>query len=75
MMDDQDAVAIARQPRYWGFLIAAAYFLVVGIAYLAASVIFSGVFQGIVLVPLLLFGGGFVALWWYSGSVSDHDAP
>ena len=27
----------------------------------------SGAFQWIVLVPTLLLGGGFLAMWWFSG--------
>ena len=67
-MDDQDNPESVKQPRYWGFLVAAVYVLVMGIGYIAFGALVSGIFQGIVLVPTLLFGGGFLAMWWYSGS-------
>ena len=54
-----------KQPRYWGFLLAAGYILAMGISYLVFVAI-SGAFQGIVLAPTLLLGVGFIAMWWYS---------
>ena len=60
-----DAVLTMRR-RYLGFLLAAGYFLFVGFSYLILTAV-GGAFQGIVLVPTLILGGGFLAMWWYSG--------
>lgn len=65
LLDIGDAT-LATRDRYPAFLIAACFFLVIGVAYLTATAV-AGSFQGIVLVPTLLFGGGFLAMWWYSG--------
>lgn len=65
LVDVGDAV-LARRHRYLGFLLAAGYFLVIGVSYLIATAV-AGAFQGIVLVPTVLLGGGFLAMWWYSG--------
>ena len=65
MRDVGDAV-LENQPRYHGFLFPAGFFLVIGFAYFIATAV-AGAFQPIVLVPTLLLGGGFLALWWYSG--------
>ena len=65
LQDVGDAV-LARRHRYLGFFLAAGYFLVSGAAYLFATAV-AGAFHGIVLVPTLLLGGGFLAMWWYSG--------
>ena len=74
-MDDKTP-EIAKQPRDWGFLVAAVFVLGVGITYFVVGAILSGVvfLQGIVVVSILMISGGFLAMWWYSGSVeSDPD--
>jgi len=65
-LQDAGTAEVAMQPRYPAFLLATGYFFVIGISYLIATAV-AGSFQGIVLVPVLLFGGGFLAMWWYSG--------
>ena len=65
-LQDVGDAELAKQPRYHVFLLPAGYFLVIGFAYFIATAI-AGAFQPIVLVPTLLLGGGFLALWWYSG--------
>ena len=65
LLDVGDAV-LARQHRYLGFLVVAGHFIVIGVAWLIATAV-AGAFQGIVMVPTLLFGGGFLAMWWYFG--------
>ena len=65
-LQDVGNAEIAKQPRYHAFLLPAGYFLVIGISYFIATAI-AGAFQGIVLVPTLLLGGGFLAMWCYSG--------
>ena len=65
LLNVDDAVMVRRN-RYFGFLLVAGYFLITGISYFIAMAI-SGAFQWIVLVPTLLLGGGFLAMWWYSG--------
>ncbi|MFQ6028846.1 MAG: hypothetical protein ACE5Q6_15290 [Dehalococcoidia bacterium] len=65
-LQDVGTAEVVKQPRYHGSLLAAGYFFVIGIAYLIATFV-AGSFQGIVLVPTLVLGGGFLALWWYSG--------
>ena len=65
-LQDVGTAEVAKQPRYHAFLLAAGYIYVIGISYVVAMSV-AGAFQGIVLVPTLLFGGGFLAMWWYSG--------
>jgi len=65
LLDVGDAV-MARRNRYIAFLLVAGYFLIIGVSYLIATAM-AGAFQGIVLVPTLLLGGGFLVMWWYSG--------
>ena len=60
---------LAKKPRYHVFLLPAGYFLVMGFAYFIA-VALAGAFQPIVLVPTLLLGGLFIAMWWTSGGDS-----
>ena len=69
MMDDSDN--LAKQPRYLGFLLAAVYVFAVGVAYIVFSALF-GVFQAIIPIATVLLGGGFLAMWWYSGP--DYNA-
>ena len=69
LLNVDDAV-MARRNRYFGFLLVAGYFLIVGISYFIAMAI-AGAFQWIVLVPTLLLGGGFLAMWWYSPGDTD----
>jgi hypothetical protein len=65
LLQDVCDAELVKQPRYHVFLLPAGFFLVIGFAYFIA-VTMAGAFQPIVLVPTLLFGGGFIALWWYS---------
>ena len=65
-LQDVGEALLARRHRYFGFLLAAGFFLVTGVSYLLFTAV-AGAFQGIVLVPTLIFGGGFLAIWWYSG--------
>ena len=65
-LEDIGDSELVTRDRYPAFLIAASFFFVIGAAYLTATAV-AGSFQGIVLVPTLLFGGGFLAIWWYSG--------
>ena len=64
-LQDVGDAALASGHRDLGFLLAAGYFLVIGVSYFVATAL-AGAFQGIVLVPTLLLGGGFLAMWWYS---------
>ena len=63
---DVGYAVLAMRHRYLGFLLAASYFLVVGVSFFIATAV-AGASQGIVLAPTLLLGGGFLAMWWYSG--------
>ena len=74
-MDESDNPKLARRTRDWDFLMAAAHVLGVGIVYFVVGKLLSGafVFQGIVVVTILLMSGGLLALWWYSGT--DPSAP
>ena len=65
-LENVGTAEVAKRPRYHGFLLPAGYFFVIGVSFLIATAV-AGAFQGIVLVPTLLLGGGFLAIWWYSG--------
>lgn len=65
-LQDVGNAELTKKPRYHVFLLPAGYFLLIGFAYFIATAV-AGAFQPIVLVPTLLLGGLFIAMWWYSG--------
>ena len=70
-MDNQGTAETAKRPRHWGFLVPGVYVLAVGIIYHVVGFILNGIaiFQGVVVVSILLIVGVHLAFWWYSGSV------
>ena len=60
------AAEVAKHPRYIGFLLAAGFVFMIGIPFAFALAVY-GAFSGAVLGGVLLLGGGFLAVWWYSG--------
>ena len=66
-LQDVGTAEVEKQSRYAGFLLSAGFVFVIGIPFEVALAV-SGAFSATVLGAVLFLGGGFLAMWWYSGN-------